>query len=89
MAASERTTMKAVELSWDECRAVIDVLCAKALPYMLEDADHIQRLLEQHGPVESTVRLNLTDDVYLRSSNWALAAGHPLAARSRRFSPVS
>ena len=34
-------------------------------------ADHIERLLEQHGPDEATVTLSLTDDVYLRSYNWA------------------
>jgi hypothetical protein len=50
---------------------VIAVLRAKGLPYMLEHADHIERLLEQHGPGESIVRLSLTDDVYLRSYNYA------------------
>ena len=51
--------MNAVELSWEDWRAVIDVLRAKALPYMLEHADHIERLLEQHGPDEHIVRLEL------------------------------
>jgi hypothetical protein len=63
--------MNAVALSWDDWRAVIAVLREKALPYMLEHADHIERLLEQHGPGESVVRLSLTDDVYLRGYNWA------------------
>ena len=46
---------------------------------MLEHADHIERLLEQHGPGEPTVRLSLTDDVFLRSSNWArVQLGIPL-----------
>ena len=71
--------MNAVELSWEDWRAVIDVLRAKALPYMLEHADHIERLLEQHGPDEHIVRLSLTDDVYLRSYNWArVELGIPL-----------
>jgi hypothetical protein len=52
-------------------RAAIAVLRAKGLPYKLEHADHIERLLQQHGPGESTVRLSLTDDVYLCSYNWA------------------
>jgi hypothetical protein len=39
----------------------------------------MERLLEQHGPGEPTVRLSLTDDVFLRSSNWArVQQGIPL-----------
>ena len=38
---------------------------------MLEHTDHIERLLEQHAPEQTTVALSLTDDVFLRSSNWA------------------
>ena len=38
---------------------------------MLQHADHIERLLEQHGPGESIVRLSPTDNVFLRSSTWA------------------
>lgn len=63
--------MNAITLSWEDWRAVIDVLRAKGLPYMLQHADHIERLLDQHAPDEATVRLSLTDDVYLRSYNWA------------------
>jgi hypothetical protein len=62
--------------SW---RAVIAALREKALSYMLDHADHIERLLEQHGPSEPTVRLSLTDDVFLRSYNWArVQLGIPL-----------
>jgi hypothetical protein len=63
--------MKTITLPWETCCAVIDALRAKALPYMLDHADHIERLLDQHGPGEPTVRLSLTDDVYLRGYNWA------------------
>ena len=46
---------------------------------MLEHADHIERLLEQHGPGEPMVRLSLTDDVFLRSYTWArVQLGIPL-----------
>jgi hypothetical protein len=38
---------------------------------MLEHADYLEQQLERHGPGEPTVRLSLTDDVYLRSFNWA------------------
>jgi hypothetical protein len=38
---------------------------------MLEHANYLERQLERHGPDEATVRLSLTDDVFLRSSNWA------------------
>jgi hypothetical protein len=73
--------MNAIELSWDDWRAVIDVLRVKALPSMLKHADHMERLLEQHGPGESIVRLSLTDDVYLRSYNYARCElGIPLRA---------
>ena len=63
--------MRRVVLSWEDWRAIIAVLREKALPYMLEHANHIERLLEQHGPDQSTVSLSLTDDVFLRSYNWA------------------
>ena len=62
--------MRRVELPWEDWRAVIAVLCEKALPSMLEHADHIERLLEQHAPDEAVVALSLTDDVFLRSCNW-------------------
>jgi hypothetical protein len=38
---------------------------------MLEHANVIEDHLERHGPGEATVRLRLTDDVFLRSSTWA------------------
>jgi hypothetical protein len=38
---------------------------------MLEQADDIERLLAQHGPDEALVALWLTNDVFLRSYNWA------------------
>jgi hypothetical protein len=63
--------VRKVALSWEEWRAVIAVLRAKALPYMREHADHIERLLEQHPPDQAVVTLTLTDDVFLRSYNWA------------------
>ena len=66
-------------LSWEDWRAVIAALREKGLPYMLEHADHIEWLLEQHGPGEPMVRLSLTDDVFLRSYNWArVQLGIPL-----------
>jgi hypothetical protein len=64
---------------WKTRRGVIAVLREKGLPYMLEHADHGERQLEQHGPDEPMVRLSLTDDVYLRSFNWArVQLGIPL-----------
>ena len=73
--------MRTIELPWETWRAVIAALREKALPYMLQHADHIERMLEQHGPDEPTVRLSLTDDVFLRSYNWArVQLGIPLPA---------
>ena len=63
--------MNHITLSWEGWRAVIAVLREKGLPYMLQHADSIEQRLEQHGPDESMVTLSLTDDVYLRSYNWA------------------
>ena len=51
--------------------ALIAVLRTKALSSMLEHADSIERLLEQHAPDEAVITLNLIDDVFLRSYNWA------------------
>ncbi len=63
--------MQTIELSWGDWRAVIAVLREKAVPYMLEHANVIEEQLERHGPDEPTVRLSLTDDVFLRSGSWA------------------
>jgi hypothetical protein len=72
--------MNAVTLSWETWRAVIAAMREHGLPYELEHADHIERLLERHAPDEAVVTLSLTDDVYLRSYNWArLRLGIPLA----------
>jgi hypothetical protein len=62
--------MNAVELPFETWRAVIDALREKGVPYMLEHADHLERQLDQHPP-DAVVRLSLTDDALLRSSNWA------------------
>jgi hypothetical protein len=61
--------MRTIELPWEGWRDIIAALRAKGLPYMLEHADYLERHLEQHGPDEATVRLSLTDDVFLRSYN--------------------
>jgi len=63
--------MTMIALSWEDWRAVIAVLRASGLAYKREHADQLERNLEQHGPDETTVPLSLTDDVFLRSYNWA------------------
>ena len=76
--------MNAITLSWEDWRAVIAVLRAKDLSYMLQHADHIDQLLERHGPDEAMITLSLTDDVYLRSYNGArLELGIPLPSMQR------
>jgi hypothetical protein len=73
--------MRTIELPWEPWRSVTAALREKALPYMLEHADYLERLLQQHGSDEATVRLSLTDDVFLRSYNWArVQLGIPLPA---------
>ena len=65
-------------------RAVIAVLRDRGLPYMREHAGIIERQLDQHAPDERVVRLILTDDVFLRSYNWArLQLGIPLPPTPR------
>lgn len=63
--------MNPITLSWEDWRAVIAMMREHGLPYELEHADHIERLLEQRAPDEPMVTLSLTDDVYLRFYNWA------------------
>ncbi len=71
--------MNAITLSWEDWRAVIAVLRKKGLDYMVEHADRLEQQLEQHGPDEPLVSLAMTDDVYLRSYNWArVELGIPL-----------
>jgi hypothetical protein len=68
-----------IDLAWEEWRAVIDLLRAKGPRYMREHADSIERQLDNHAPDEHIVRLILTDDIFLRSYNWArLQLGLPL-----------
>jgi hypothetical protein len=63
------------------------VLREKALPYMLEHADYLEQQLERHDQGEPTVRLSLTDDVFLRSDTWARwQLGIPVARGPRRQS---
>ncbi len=51
---------------------------------MVEHADRLEQLLEQDGPDEPMVTLAMTDDVYLRSYNWArVELGIPLPLQDR------
>jgi hypothetical protein len=71
--------MNTITLSWEDWRAVIHVLHASGLPYKRDHANQLERQLERHGPDEPTVRLSLTDDVFLRFYNWArVQLGIPL-----------
>jgi hypothetical protein len=63
--------VNAITLPWEIWRSVIGVLREKGLPSMLEHADALEQQLEQHAPDQVTVTLHLTDDVFLRSYNWA------------------
>jgi hypothetical protein len=62
-----------------ESGAVIGVLPEKGLTDTLQHNDHNEQLLGHHGPHETVVALILTDDVFLRSYNWArVQLGIPL-----------
>jgi hypothetical protein len=70
--------MNAIELPFETWRTIIDALRQKGVTYMLQHADHLERQLDQHPP-DAVVSLNLKDDVYLRSYNWArVQLGIPL-----------
>jgi hypothetical protein len=63
--------VRTITLPWETRRAIIAVLREKAVPLMLEHADCLRQQFDRHGPDELTVRLSLTDDVFLRSDTWA------------------
>ncbi len=69
--ANERRAMNAIDLPWETWRAVIAVLRAKGLTSMLEHTDLLEQQLDRHPPNQATVTLHLTDDVFLRSFDWA------------------
>ena len=76
--------MNAITHSWEDWRAVTAAMREHGLDYESEHADHVERFLERHAPAEALVTLSLTDDVYLRSYNWArLRLGIPLPPRER------
>jgi L-ascorbate metabolism protein UlaG (beta-lactamase superfamily) len=44
-----------------------------------EHADHLEQQLQQHASDQAIVTLHLTEDMFLRSSNWArVRLGIPL-----------
>ncbi len=71
LSAVDENRMRTITLPWETWRAVIAVLREKALPYMREHADQLEQQLEQHPPDQAMVTLALTEDLFLRSSNWA------------------
>ena len=61
--------MNSITLSWEDWRAVIDVLRESGLPYKAKHADLREQKLNQQLTDEPMVTLHLTDDFYLRSYN--------------------
>jgi hypothetical protein len=55
--------MHAISLPFETWLAIIDVLRAHDLPYMVEHADLIEAKLDQHAADETMVSLGLTEDV--------------------------
>ena len=56
----------------------------KALDSMVDHADRLEQMLEQHAPDQTTVTLYLSDDMYLRSYNYArVELGIPLPPMKR------
>jgi hypothetical protein len=76
--------MRKITLPWETWRPIIAALREEGVPSMLEHANAIKEQLERHGPDEAIVRLSLTDDIYLRSCNWAhWQLGIPLPVEGR------
>ena len=44
--------MNPITVFWEDWRAAIAAMREHGLPYELEHADHVERLLEQHAPDE-------------------------------------
>jgi hypothetical protein len=63
--------MPVVTLPLETWRSVVAALREKGLPSMLEHADRLELQVEQHPLDQATVTLHLTEDMLLRSSNWA------------------
>jgi hypothetical protein len=54
--------------SWQR---IIDTLRAKGLPYMNHHADVLEQHLDQAPADQPTVRMSMSDELYLRSVHWA------------------
>ena len=77
--------MPLITLPFETWPSVVAVLRADGWPpWMRELADRIERMLDEHGPVEAEVALFLDDDMYFRSYNTApLELGIPLPPLDR------
>ena len=82
--------MRTVESPWESWRAVVAVLREKGPPSMLEHADRLEQMLEQHPPDQYVVSLSMNDNLFLRSVNWARwQLGIPLPVEGREVIPCS
>lgn len=81
LSTTTRNRLRTITLPWETWRSIIAVLLrAKGLPHMLDRADALEQQLEQRAPDQAIVTLHLTDDLFLRSYNWARwQLGFPLS----------
>jgi hypothetical protein len=73
-----------MELPFETWRAIIDWLRAQdgTISYYRQHAAELEARLDETPADEALVRLNLRDDLFLRSVNWAcLALGIPRPAQ--------
>jgi hypothetical protein len=63
--------MRTIALPWGDVAGHHRRAARKGLPYTLDHADRLEQQLDQHPPDQATVTLSLTEDVFLRSYNWA------------------
>jgi hypothetical protein len=70
-ASGNAPCMPTITYTWADWRRIIATLRDADIPYMRGHAALIEEQLEAHAPGEALVGLALSEDVYLRSVNWA------------------
>ena len=63
--------MRTLEFPWETWRAIIDFLRATEMPDYHEHADILEGKLDQTPADQPLVLMSLSDDIYLRSVNFA------------------
>jgi hypothetical protein len=63
-----------LDLPFETWRAIIDWLRTQDIGYCQQHATDLERRLDETPADQTMVHMNLNDDVFLRSVNWACVA---------------